>query len=118
MIYVDSLRSCIPNPKWRWNKSCHLFADSLEELHEFALKLGLKRSYFQSKSIVPHYDLTENKRREAVMKGAREVKNAVRKLPGTGGYIRKNPAHFFKNGCCQGLIEIPNSHKNPKIVIH
>lgn len=81
MIYVDSLRSCIPNPKWRWNKSCHLFADSLDELHEFARKLGLKRSYFQAGSIVPHYDLTGNKRREAVEKGAREIVNVIKELP-------------------------------------
>jgi len=82
MIYVDSLRSCAPNRKWRWNKSCHLFADSLEELHEFACKLGLKRSYFQARSIVPHYDLTENKRREAVQKGAQEIVNPIKELPG------------------------------------
>jgi len=83
MIYVDSVRSCIPNPKWRWNKSCHLFADSLNELHEFALKLGLRRSYFQKGSIVPHYDLTENKRKEAVKKGAKEIVSPIKELPGS-----------------------------------
>jgi len=81
MIYVDSLRSCIPNRKWRWNESCHLFADSLEELHEFALKLGLKRSYFQARSVLPHYDLTGNKRREAIEKGAKEIVSLINELP-------------------------------------
>ena len=96
MIYVDSLRSCIPNHKWRWNESCHLFADSLEELHEFALKLGLKRSYFQAGSIVPHYDLTANKRKEAVKKGADEIGNVIKEIPGS---------------------TLHDSHKNPEIII-
>lgn len=96
MIYVDSLRSCIPNRKWRWNKSCHLFADSLEELHEFALKLGLKRSYFQAGSIVPHYDLTKNKREGAVAEGAKEIVNVIKGIPGS---------------------TLHNSHRNPEIII-
>ena len=48
-------------------------ADTPEELHEFASRLGLQRSWFQNHPRHPHYDLTENKRREAVSLGAIEV---------------------------------------------
>ena len=45
---------------------------SLEELHEFAQRLGLKRSWFQQGS-APHYDLSKTKRRKAVELGATEL---------------------------------------------
>ena len=35
----------------------HLVADTEEELHKFAQKIGLKRSWYQDKSHYPHYDL-------------------------------------------------------------
>ena len=49
--------------------SCHLMADSEEELHAFAKKLGLRREWYQPKS-APHYDLTPAKREEALRLGA------------------------------------------------
>jgi hypothetical protein len=72
-VYVDPLMGCVPTARWRFTKSCHLVADSLEELHEFAGQLGLKRGWFQSKSRVAHYDLTENKRKQAIVLGAIEL---------------------------------------------
>jgi hypothetical protein len=62
----------------RWS---HLFADTQEELHQFAEKLGLRRSYFQpgqpqgNGSPAPHwhYDLTVGKRQQAIRLGARPV---------------------------------------------
>lgn len=54
--------------------SCHLTTDGpLEELHAFALRIGLKRSWFQEHHIAPHYDLTPGKRRAAILEGAVEV---------------------------------------------
>lgn len=73
MVYVDPLLSCIPNKNWKWNKSCHLYADTIEELHEFAFNIGMKRRWFQNDSRLPHYDLNENRRKIAVCKGAIEV---------------------------------------------
>lgn len=73
MVYVDALLSCLPNPNWKYTKSCHLFADSEVELHDFARKLGLKRSWFQTKSRLLHYDLNENKREQALKLGAIEA---------------------------------------------
>ena len=71
-VYVDALFPCVKNMKWRYDKSCHLVADTVEELHVFAASIGLRRSWFQGKSL-PHYDLTKNKRAQAVKTGAIEV---------------------------------------------
>lgn len=54
--------------------SCHLFCDGdLNELHAFAEKIGMKRSWFQPHSDIPHYDLVEAKREQAVAFGAIEL---------------------------------------------
>lgn len=72
-IYVDTLRPCIKSREWGWAKSCHLFADTITELHDFAAEIGLRRSWFQDHTRLPHYDLNESRRREAVHKGAIEA---------------------------------------------
>lgn len=72
-VYIDILRACVPNPQWRWTESCHLYADTLDELHAFAARLGMKRAWFQHKpGRLPHYDLTATRRRQAVRLGAIE----------------------------------------------
>ena len=73
MVYVDILLPCIRSSCWRYDKSCHLFADSIEELKLFADGIGLKMEWFQSSKKFPHFDLTANKRRMAVLNGAKEV---------------------------------------------
>lgn len=90
-VYVDALRPCIPNNHWKWNHSCHLIADSDEELHKFAAQLWLKREWFQSKNL-RHYDLTASKRYVAVnVLGAKEISDAdfiafFHKQLGRGGH--------------------------------
>ena len=71
-VCVDKLRECRGNENWPWKESCHLFSNNgdLEELHEFAQRLGLKRKWFQDKRI-PHYDLTRTMRSRAVLLGAK-----------------------------------------------
>jgi hypothetical protein len=73
-VYVDDIQPTGPykNPKWPYPSFCHLMADSLDELHLFASRLMLRKAWFQNHSRYPHYDLTENKRREAVLLGAIE----------------------------------------------
>jgi hypothetical protein len=67
MILVD------PIMRHRSGAWCHMVSDeSVEELHQFAAKIGLKRKAFQSVSR-PHYDLRPSKRRLAVSMGAEEV---------------------------------------------
>lgn len=77
-VYVDTLLDW----GWKLGPSCHMFADTLEELHDMAHKIGLNRSWFQmSKSGLPHYDLVESRQIKAIKLGAIELerKEAVDK---------------------------------------
>jgi len=51
-----------------------MLADSIQELHEMADRLGLKREWYQSRS-TPHYDLSKTKRVLALKLGAIEIEN-------------------------------------------
>ena len=63
-VYVDPIFDHGEKGLW-----CHLTGEPLEELHEFAKQLGLKRAWFQPKSI-PHYDLPPYLRQLAIDNGA------------------------------------------------
>ena len=73
MVRVDKLQ--VHGNAWGpfLGGSCHLTADSLEELHAFADRLGLQRVWFQDHRTLPHYDLTKRRRVKAVALGAVEV---------------------------------------------
>lgn len=82
-IYVDELRRA----RWRYGKSCHLFTTgSLDDLHRFAVRLGLKNKWFQHHPGVPHYDLTAKKRKQAIELGAKTT-------------TTKKVKEIIKNGC-------------------
>lgn len=68
-VYVDQLRDW----GWKLGPSCHLVADTLDELHAFAASIGMRREWFQDKRSGPHYDLTASRRAEAVRLGAVEL---------------------------------------------
>jgi hypothetical protein len=75
-VYVDPLMSCLRSKRWRYDRACHLFVDTrtdLDALHRFAFIIGLERGWFQSDGHLPHYDLTERKRRAAIAQGAIEL---------------------------------------------
>jgi len=76
-VYVDSLRPSLRSPRWPFAASCHLFADSVEELHGFADRIGLRRSWFQPGRGLPHYDLTGGKRAMAIRDGAVEASDRM-----------------------------------------
>lgn len=67
-VYVDNERI-----SWRGRQWCHLVADTLGELHEFATKLGLRRAWFQEKASYPHYDVTVAVRNRAIALGAMDA---------------------------------------------
>lgn len=70
-IYVDELRW-----PYRGTLYCHMMVgkdDDLQELHDFAASIGLKRAWFQNKPTHPHYDLSLGKRTTAIRNGATEV---------------------------------------------
>jgi hypothetical protein len=79
-VYVDELVAW-PHARHRCfaDGSSHLEADSLDELHAFARRLGLKREWFQPRSS-PHYDLSPAKRERALALGAtfRPAREAAR----------------------------------------
>lgn len=74
-VYVDPLfdhgRQDVPRC-FRNVQSCHMYADSLAELHAFARRLGLKREWFQNHPALAHYDLVPSRRLRAVSLGAIE----------------------------------------------
>ena len=65
-VYVDSMRA----PLGRM-VMCHMVADTLEELHQMAEKLGV-RKYFQAHTKYPHYNICKSKRALAIEFGAVE----------------------------------------------
>jgi hypothetical protein len=67
--WVDDLR----DRGWRLGPSCHLFADTVEELHAFAAVVGLRPGWFQDRPGLWHYDLTSRRRARAVAMGAVEM---------------------------------------------
>jgi hypothetical protein len=65
--------------------SCHLTADTLDELHTMAAKIGMKRAWFQDHPVVPHYDLVASRRAAAVEAGAIEMPMREQWAKGLGG---------------------------------
>lgn len=66
-VYIDAWvyygkRLGYAGPCW-----CHLFSDSLEELHGFAKSLGLRKSWFQNRPRFPHYDIGSKRIRQAAI---------------------------------------------------
>ena len=55
---------------WRGRRWAHLMADSLDELHAFAARLGMPRRSFQDKTSGAHYDIDADTRALALALGA------------------------------------------------
>jgi hypothetical protein len=83
-VYVDdaSIPARVPNGRVvHDSRRSHLFADTQQELNDFAAKLGLRRPSFQpgqprgdgSPSPYWHYNLTAGKRQQAIRLGAQPV---------------------------------------------
>lgn len=95
-VYVDGLRDY----GWHRGPSCHLIADSVEELIEFAESIGMRREWLQMKS-TPHFDLTVGGRTLAVEHGAIQLSN--RELVGKIRELRRK----------RQIIEDLNKDLNP-----
>jgi hypothetical protein len=63
-VYVDDARI-----RWRGIEWSHLVADTPDELHEAAARLGLRREWAQDKGRTLHYDLPEHLRLRAIELG-------------------------------------------------
>lgn len=66
-VYVDDVRH-----RFGRMVMCHLWADTVDELHAFAAKLGLQRSWFQCppKASWEHYDISLGVKAKALAMGA------------------------------------------------
>jgi hypothetical protein len=69
-VYVDQLAKWPTTIRCFKAGRCHLTADTVEELHAFAARIGLRREWFQEHRLAPHYDLTPSKRKRALLAGA------------------------------------------------
>lgn len=69
-VYVDELVRRPTKIRCFQTGSCHMLADTLDELHAMAARIGLKRSWFQAHPHHPHYDLTASRRAAALEAGA------------------------------------------------
>lgn len=117
-IYVDQ-------PRWRLGrmKMCHMTADTEKELHEMAECLGLKREWFQSHTILLHYDICKAKRAKAIRLGAviqstkdcikrqrkmnEERKVYLRRVPCPGEEEHRNDHEFYAPGFNKDFELIP-----------
>ena len=68
-VYVDKGKR-----PYRGMLMSHLMADTIEELHQIAAAIGLRREWYQPKS-TPHYDVCQAKRALAIQQGAIEIDN-------------------------------------------
>lgn len=116
-VYVDPLFDTVGwSTAWPYPEACHLMADTVEELHPFAARVGMRRAWFQEGPpvhSVAHYDLTRARRAVAVKLGAIEVCDCfrpnrrhlhwaatglcvmqLRKPPEGGRFIVKIPTHW------------------------
>ncbi|MFK3794784.1 DUF4031 domain-containing protein [Pseudomonas sp. NPDC088444] len=68
-VYVDNEQ--IP---YRRMKMCHMLADTEDELHAMADKIGVARRWHQFPgSVKSHYDICQSKRDHAIRLGAKEI---------------------------------------------
>lgn len=64
-IYVDFVSIEFRGYKW-----CHMLADSLQELHDFAEFIEVDKRLFHRNASYPHYDVTLKMRLTAIENGA------------------------------------------------
>ena len=70
-VYVDDAVTL-----WRGQRWAHLMADTLDELHAFAARLGLPRRAFQNKTSGAHY-VPAPMREQAIALGAVAISRHV-----------------------------------------
>lgn len=87
-VYVDPLLGHGGSATFRWKRSCRMYADTEQELHKMADKIGCKRSWYQNKETLKHYDLVVSKRFLAVQNGA--VEHSLREMV---DFMRKQRAY-------------------------
>lgn len=93
-VYVDDMqrRARVGRLNAVWS---HLLADTDDELHAFAAKLGLRRSWHQKPGTpISHYDVTEPKRQLALKLGAVPI-----------GYMSRESMDLIRQKRAQMIVE-------------
>lgn len=76
-VYVDAITDYGDTAReagLRTTRWAHLTADTREELHAFAARIGLRRAWFQNAGNYRwHYDVTPGKRTAALRAGAQPI---------------------------------------------
>lgn len=98
MMFVDPIQ--YHRTTLRYKHWCHLVSDKDEaELHEFAARLGLRRSWAQLRPehSAAHYDLVPNKRTQAILMGAQAVSSKQLVLSNYDGLYRRGLLDLHPN---------------------
>jgi hypothetical protein len=109
-VYVDDWRqpARVGRLTARWSHLTVGPADGLDELHEFAARIGLRRAWFQDQPWPrAHCDVTESKRQQAITARAvaitwREVGRQRRQALTAGRRIRTATAWTADGGAADG----------------
>lgn len=103
-VYVDDMQR--PARVGRLNAIwSHLMADTDDELHAFAARLGLKRAWHQKAGTpISHYDVTEPKRQQALRLGAVPI-----------GYMSQASMDLIRQKRAQQVIEQVASHDEQRL---
>lgn len=87
-VYVDQF----PEGWGKWTGGGHMLGTDIDELHEMASAMGLRRSWFQGKGTFPHYDLTASKRSFAIRQGAVEIE--IGEIPDDVLMLRRDTGEY------------------------
>lgn len=103
-VFVDNMQA-----RYRGMIMCHMVAHTLEELHEMADQLGLKREWFQDRPGFPHYDICQTKKAQAIKLGAVEVTTRDMVMTIRPVIQQFPPAHPAGSGEEEGGAPAPSS---------
>lgn len=67
MMYVTELMPCERTKRWRYQEVAYMVADTMRELHQQAVIVGLQRKWFTGHA----YKLTRARQRYALRMGAK-----------------------------------------------
>lgn len=91
-VYIDA--AMIPYGRMLMS---HMVADGIQELHDAAVAVGMRATWYQPLSF-PHFDVNASRRREAIARGAIvvdrrgivEIKRRLRSCPAFLSEVRRH----------------------------
>lgn len=105
-VYVDDMRAAYGRMKM-----CHMMADTLDELHAMADRIGVARSWFQD-TMRPHYDIALSKRALAIAAGAREV--TLRQMAAMAWNMRRTGSMGDPETAVEAMLAAKDAERTPE----